>query len=92
MVSSSSGFGHGLRSTYGQAPGHATSQTDAISVIRSGRTSKSAIGKSLAGDRRVDLTELALDLGFSSYSHFSGAFKHSHRQTPFQLQHGARVR
>src|SRR6202011_2182223 len=32
--------------------------------------------------KRVDLTELALDLGFSSYSHFSGAFKHSYGQTP----------
>ena len=41
---------------------------------------------------RVDLTELALDLGFSSYSHFSGAFKHSYGQTPLQFQRDARVR
>ena len=40
----------------------------------------------------VDLTELALDLGFSSYSHFSGAFKHSYGQTPLQFQRDARVR
>jgi AraC-like DNA-binding protein len=41
---------------------------------------------------RVDLTELALDLGFSSYSHFSDAFKRSYGQTPLQFQRGARVR
>jgi AraC-like DNA-binding protein len=41
---------------------------------------------------RVDLTELALDLGFSSYSHFSGAFKHSYGQTPLQFRRDARVR
>jgi AraC family transcriptional regulator len=42
--------------------------------------------------RRIDLTDLALDLGFSSYSHFSGAFKHSYGQTPLQFQRDARVR
>jgi AraC-like DNA-binding protein len=42
--------------------------------------------------QRVDLTELALDLGFSSYSHFSGAFKHSYGQTPLQFQRDAGVR
>jgi AraC family transcriptional regulator len=41
---------------------------------------------------RVDLTELALDLGFSSYSHFSDAFKRSYGQTPLQFQRDARVR
>ena len=41
---------------------------------------------------RVDLTELALDLGFSSYSHFSGAFKHSYGQTPLEFQRDARIR
>src|SRR5262249_4890795 len=34
-----------------QAPRHATSQTDAVSVIRSGRASKSAMGKCLVGSR-----------------------------------------
>ena len=42
--------------------------------------------------QHVDLTELALDLGFSSYSHFSGAFKHSYGQTPLQFQRDACVR
>jgi len=41
---------------------------------------------------RVDLTELALDLGFSSYSHFSHAFKHSYGKTPLQFQRDARLR
>jgi AraC family transcriptional regulator len=45
----------------------------------------------LLGDR-CDLTGLALDLGFSSYSHFSTAFKRAYRQTPCQFQRAARVR
>jgi len=39
-----------------------------------------------------DLTGLALDLGFSSYSHFSGAFKRAYLQTPKEFQRSARVR
>jgi AraC-like DNA-binding protein len=39
-----------------------------------------------------DLTGLALDLGFSSYSHFSGAFKRAYRQTPLEFQRSARIR
>jgi AraC family transcriptional regulator len=42
--------------------------------------------------KRVDLTELALDLGFSSYSHFSSAFKQSYGQTPLQFQRAAQIR
>jgi AraC-like DNA-binding protein len=41
---------------------------------------------------RVDLTELALDLGFSSYGHFSDAFKRSYGLTPLQFQRDAHVR
>src|ERR1700694_298967 len=39
-----------------------------------------------------DLTGLALGLGFSSYSHFSGAFKRVSLQTPAEFQRSARVR
>jgi AraC family transcriptional regulator len=45
----------------------------------------------LLGDR-TDLTGLALDLGFSSYSHFSTAFKRAYYQTPREFQRDARVR
>jgi AraC family transcriptional regulator len=40
----------------------------------------------------VDLTRLALDLGFSSHSHFSAAFKRAYGQTPSEFQRSARVR
>jgi AraC-like DNA-binding protein len=40
----------------------------------------------------LDLTALALDLGFSSYSHFSSAFKQAYGQTPLEFQRSARVR
>lgn len=39
-----------------------------------------------------DLTGLALDLGFSSYSHFSTAFKQAYGLTPLAFQRSARVR
>jgi AraC family transcriptional regulator len=39
----------------------------------------------------TDLTDLALDLGFSSYSHFSTAFKRAYGKTPLQFQRSARV-
>jgi AraC-like DNA-binding protein len=45
----------------------------------------------LLGDH-CDLTGLALDLGFSSYSHFSTAFKRAYGQTPFEFQRSARGR
>jgi AraC family transcriptional regulator len=45
----------------------------------------------LLGDY-VDLTHLALDLGFSSHSHFSAAFKRTYGQTPSEFQRSARVR
>ena len=40
----------------------------------------------------LDLTALALDLGFSSYSHFSSTFKQAYAQTPLEFQRSARVR
>jgi AraC-like DNA-binding protein len=40
----------------------------------------------------ADLTSLALDLGFSSHSHFSAAFKRAYRQTPSEFQRSARLR
>ena len=45
----------------------------------------------LLGDH-VDLTSLALDLGFSSHSHFSAAFRRAYGQTPSAFQCSARVR
>ena len=39
-----------------------------------------------------DLTDLALELGFSSYSHFASAFKQAYGQTPLGFQRSARVR
>ncbi len=44
----------------------------------------------LLGDY-VDLTRLALDLGFSSHSHFSAAFKRTYGQTPSEFQRSTRV-
>ena len=38
-----------------------------------------------------DLTSLALDLGFSSYSHFSTAFKQAYGLTPLAFQHSSRL-
>jgi AraC family transcriptional regulator len=45
----------------------------------------------LLGDR-VDLTSLAFELGFSSHSHFSAAFKRAYGQTPSAFQRSARIR
>jgi AraC-like DNA-binding protein len=44
----------------------------------------------LGGD--VDLTGVALDLGFSSYSHFSTRFKRAFGLTPFEFRRAARLR
>ena len=45
----------------------------------------------LLGDN-AGLTSLALDLGFSSHSHFSAAFKRAYGQTPSAFQCSARIR
>jgi AraC family transcriptional regulator len=45
----------------------------------------------LLGDD-AGLTSLALDLGFSSHSHFSAAFKRAYGQTPSAFQRSARIR
>jgi AraC-like DNA-binding protein len=39
-----------------------------------------------------DLTGLALDLGFSSHSHFSATFKQAYGRTPREFQRSAKVR
>jgi AraC-like DNA-binding protein len=39
-----------------------------------------------------DLTALALDLGFSSHSHFGAAFRQAYGRTPAQFQRSAHVR
>jgi AraC-like DNA-binding protein len=38
-----------------------------------------------------NLTRLALDLGFSSHSHFSAAFKRAYSQTPIEFQRSTRA-
>ena len=43
-------------------------------------------------DRYHDLAALALDLGFSSHSHFSAAFRHAYGRAPSELQRSARLR
>jgi AraC family transcriptional regulator len=43
-------------------------------------------------DDYFDLTGLALDLGFSSHSHFSAAFKQAYDQTPLEFQRSAGIR
>jgi AraC-like DNA-binding protein len=40
----------------------------------------------------ADLTCLALDLGFSSHSHFSAAFRRAYGQSPSEFQRSTRVR
>ena len=50
-----------------------------------------ARGLDWLGEQR-DLTTLALDLGFCSYSHFSSAFKQAYGQTPLAFQRSARIR
>ena len=45
----------------------------------------------LLGDQD-DLTALALDLGFSSHSHFTAAFRKLHGQTPVDFRRAARPR
>ncbi|HZP75679.1 MAG TPA: AraC family transcriptional regulator [Pseudolabrys sp.] len=42
-------------------------------------------------DDCFDLTDLALDLGFSSYSHFSMAFKQAYGLTPFAFRRFSRL-
>jgi AraC-like DNA-binding protein len=39
-----------------------------------------------------DLTDLALDLGFSSHSHFSAAFRQTYGQTPAEFRRATRLR
>jgi AraC family transcriptional regulator len=36
-----------------------------------------------------DLTALSLDLGFSSHSHFSAAFREAYGRSPSQFRHSA---
>ena len=43
-------------------------------------------------DRYHDLAALALDLGFSSHSHFSAAFRQAYGRAPSELQRSARLR
>lgn len=42
--------------------------------------------------RYADLTTLSLDLGFSSHSHFSSAFRQAYGRTPAEFQRSVRLR
>ena len=39
-----------------------------------------------------DLTALSLELGFSSHSHFSSAFRQAYGRTPAEFRHSVRAR
>ena len=43
-------------------------------------------------DGADDLTTLALDLGFSSHSHFTAAFRQTYGRTPAEFQRSAQIR
>jgi AraC family transcriptional regulator len=45
----------------------------------------------LLGDT-IDFSSLAFDLGFSSHSHFSAAFKRAYGQTPLEFQRSIQIR
>jgi AraC family transcriptional regulator len=66
-------------------------QVEGLPLYRYYLQSRLARALDCLGERR-DLTELALDLGFSSYSHFSSAFKQVYGQTPLAFQRSARIR
>jgi AraC-like DNA-binding protein len=42
--------------------------------------------------RRDDLTRLSLDLGFSSHSHFTAAFRQAYGRTPAEFQRSVHLR
>jgi len=42
--------------------------------------------------RYDDLTTLSVDLGFSSHSHFSAAFRQAYGRTPAEFQRSIRLR
>jgi AraC-like DNA-binding protein len=42
--------------------------------------------------RYEDLTTLSMDLGFSSHSHFSSAFRQTYGRTPAEFQRSVRLR
>ena len=42
--------------------------------------------------RCEDLTTLSMDLGFSSHSHFSSAFRQAYGRTPAEFQRSVRLR
>jgi AraC-like DNA-binding protein len=66
-------------------------QVEGLPLYRYQLQLRLARGLDLLADH-FDLSGLALDLGFSSYSHFSTAFKRAHGQTPFEFQRSARGR
>jgi AraC-like DNA-binding protein len=66
-------------------------QLDGIPLYRYQLQLRLARALDLLGDYD-NLTSLALELGFSSHSHFSAAFKQAYGQTPLAFQHSAQIR
>ena len=66
-------------------------QVEGLALYRYQLQLRLARALDLLGDCE-DLTGLALDLGFSSHSHFSAAFKKAYGKTPLEFQRAARVR
>jgi AraC-like DNA-binding protein len=66
-------------------------QVDGLPLYRYQMRLRLARALDLLGDY-FDLTGVALDLGFSSHSHFSAAFKQAYGQTPLEFQRSAGVR
>jgi AraC-like DNA-binding protein len=66
-------------------------QVDGLPLYRYQMRLRLARALDLLGDY-FDLTGLALDLGFSSHSHFSAAFKQAYGQTPLEFQRSAGLR
>lgn len=66
-------------------------QVEAVPLYRYQLRLRLARALDLLG-RYDDLTSLGLDLGFSSHSHFSSAFRQVYGRTPAEFQHSIRLR
>ena len=66
-------------------------QVEAVPLYRYQLRLRLARALDLLGDQD-DLTALGLDLGFSSHSHFSAAFRQAYGRTPAEFQRSAHLR
>jgi AraC-like DNA-binding protein len=66
-------------------------QVEAMPLYRYQLHLRLARGLDLLGDYD-DITTLSMDLGFSSHSHFSAAFKRVYGRTPAEFQRSAHLR